>query len=66
MAGGIKAPKVGNKHKGLRSAKNKASGYYTKQRVQTEINRRRKRLKHFRAHPNNIKGVEELRKALGI
>lgn len=40
--------------------------YGSLRKIRTEQNRKRKQLKHFRAHPNNIKGVEELRKTLGI
>ena len=40
--------------------------YGLKRQLRTEENRKRKRLKHFRKHPNHIKGVEQLRKSLGI
>lgn len=39
---------------------------YAKQFATTEANRRRKRLRHFKQHPNNIKGVEKLRESLGL
>ena len=39
---------------------------YARQYGVTEKNRRIKRLRHFKKHPNHIKGMEELRKALGI
>ena len=39
---------------------------YAKQYGVTEKNRRIKRLKHLKKHPNHIKGMEEIRKALGI
>ena len=39
---------------------------YAKQYEVTEKNRRVKRLKHLKKHPNHIKGMEEIRKALGI
>ena len=47
-------PKRGKGHKGLRSAKNKASGKYSHQAIQTTINRKRKRLKHVKRHPNDL------------
>lgn len=62
----VAVAKVGNKHKALRSSKNRVSGKYLKQATKTEINRRRRRLKHFKEHPNHIKGVEKLRESLGI
>lgn len=40
--------------------------YGTHRQMTTESNRRRKRLKHLREHPNNIKGMEHIRKALGL
>lgn len=40
--------------------------YGLKRQQTTEINRRRKRLKHFMKHRNSIKGVEKLRESLGI
>ena len=40
--------KVGNKAKGRRSAKNKSSGKYVRQRAITEKNRKLKQAKHLK------------------
>jgi hypothetical protein len=56
--------KKGKGHKGMRSAKNKASGYYVQQRFKTEKNRKRKRQKHLSLHPNDIQTLEALKKML--
>jgi len=58
--------KVGNKAKGRQHAKSLATGKYQKQAVRTEINRRRKRLKHYRNNPhdNTIRGFPELMRLL--
>lgn len=39
---------------------------YAKQFAITEENRRRKRRKHFKKHPNQIKGFEKMRESLGL
>ena len=39
---------------------------YAKQYEVTERNRRIKRLRHLKKHPNHIKGMEGIRKALGF
>jgi len=43
----------GKGHKGTRSARHKQGGKYERQRARTEVNRKRKLLKHFKAHPND-------------
>lgn len=63
------ATKVGvqnNKQKSRRQAHNRANGYYARQALRTIANRKRKQLKHFKQHPNHIKGVEKLRESLGL
>ena len=55
-----------NKQKSRRQAKNRASGYYEKRKLITEANRKRRQLRHFKKHENQIKGFEQLRKSLGI
>lgn len=49
----------------VRKAKHERK-YGSRRQLITEANRRRKRLNHFNRHRNDIKGVEELRKSLGI
>lgn len=49
--------KVGNKAKSRQHSKNLASGKYSKQAIRTEANRKRKRAKHQRSHPNDAGGV---------
>jgi len=39
---------------------------YASQFQRTEENRKRKWKKHLREHPNNIKGMEHIRKLLNI
>ena len=60
------ATKGGKHGKSRKAATKKANGYYSRQAIQTERNRRRKQLKHFRNNPNQIKGFEKLRESLGL
>lgn len=45
--------KVGNKAKSRQHVKSVNTGYYSRQALKTEANRRSKRLKHLRSHPND-------------
>lgn len=60
--------KTGNKAKGRQNAKSVATGRYKTQALRTEVNRRRKRLKHYKNNPhdNTIRGFPELMRQLGI
>lgn len=42
-----------NKAKSRRQSRNRVKGYYEKQKLRTETNRARKRLKHQKKHPND-------------
>lgn len=59
-------PKQSNRHlkgghKGSRSARHKANGKYAKQRLRTEMNRKRRLKKHLSLHPKDISALKALR-----
>lgn len=56
---------MGRKHCGAVQAVTRKEKY-ARQKSRTEANRIRKQRKHFKKHPNHIRGVEKLREALGI
>ncbi len=59
-------PSTGKKGKGRKSQHNKDRHVYDNQRVRTEANKKKRRLKHLEDNPNDEQGKEILVKKFGL